>query len=44
MGTVVVRGLSDETTAEPVTRLSVSSRTQRVKPDKMGKPEPPTYN
>jgi hypothetical protein len=44
MGTVVVRALSDETTAAPVTRLSLSWRTQRVKLEKTGRLEPPTYN
>jgi hypothetical protein len=44
IGTVVVGALSDETTAAPVTRLSVSRRTQRVKLEKTGRLEPPTYN
>jgi hypothetical protein len=44
MGTVVVRALSDETTAAPVTRLSVSRRTQRVQLEKTGRLKPPTYN
>jgi hypothetical protein len=44
MGTVVVRALSDETTAAPVTRLSLSSRTQRVQLEKTGRLKPPTYN
>jgi hypothetical protein len=44
MGTVVVRALSDETTAAPVTRLSLSWRTKRVQLEKTGRLEPPTYN
>jgi hypothetical protein len=44
IGSVAVRALSDETSNTPVTRLSLSRRTQRVKLEKMGKLEPPTYN
>jgi hypothetical protein len=44
IGTVVVGALSDETTTTPVTRLSLSRLTQRVKLEKMGKLKPPTYN
>jgi hypothetical protein len=40
IGTVVVGALSDETSNTPVTRLSLSRLTQRVKAKEMGKLAP----